>query len=786
MATDTPAAVAGNRPKPRRMRRWLLASGLGVLGLLAVAIISVLLMVPDILIFAVLLVRGVPQLSFPHLEPEAEFQAIAKVIREGDNILLGRAPLGQLKAELEEPGLDFSERHELQGEYVLELLTHGEVAQALDFINDAIHTADASADVTADQQAELYRWRAIVHLRDAEQQNCIAEHCEQSCLFPIGRGGVHRRRGAAESARVDLQRYLDSDPPDRLEAIWLLNLVNMTLGEYPDHVPPDLLLDPELFAEHAECPRFVDIGSALGINRLTLAGGVVIEDFDRDGRLDILSSSMDPESPLALFHNRGDGTFENVAGAAGLDVQLGGLNCNAADYNNDGNMDILVMRGGWLVVTGGRVRQSLLRNNGDGTFTDVTRSAGLAEPAYESQVGVWGDFDNDGDLDLFCGNESLGEYIPWGSANCPSQFYSNNGDGTFTEGAKRAGLLNYAWCKGAAAGDFDNDGNLDLYVSNYAEKNLEFGHNRLYHNNGDGTFTDVAEELGVTGPMRSFATWFFDFDNDGWLDLFVCPFGATLEDTVRDYRSQPHVGELPKLYRNLEGKGFADVTESMHLNHPYMAMGASFGDLDNDGWLDIYLGTGSPDFTHLIPNVMLRNNAGRDFDDVTFAGGFGHLQKGHGIAFVDLDEDGDQDIYADLGGAYPGDQYTNAFFLNPGTSGAFLKVELVGVVSCRQAIGARVSVDVESASDGPRTMHRAAGCISSFGYLPSRMEIGLGDATRIATLRVEWPRTQQTQEFADVPLNSLVRVTEGDDQLEVLPLSPVDFARHVSVEEDTP
>ena len=166
----------------------------------------------------------------------------------------------------------------------------------------------------------------------------------------------------------------------------------------------------------------------------------------------------------------------------------------------------------------------------------------------------------------------------------------------------------------------------------------------MYRNNGDGTFTDVAPELGMTEPSRrSFATWFFDYDNDGWLDLLVVSYEGSVADLAAEALGRPHTGARPRLYHNNGDGTFTDKAVELGLNHMYLPMGANFGDLDNDGWLDIYLTTGDPDYQSLMPNVMLRNDAGRRFQNVTTSGGFGHLQKGHGIAFADLDNDGDHD-----------------------------------------------------------------------------------------------------------------------------------------------
>ena len=390
-----------------------------------------------------------------------------------------------------------------------------------------------------------------------------------------------------------------------------------------------------------------------------------MDDFDNDGLLDIMTSTWDPCGSMAYYRNDGNGSFSDHTSRAGLSGQLGGLNMVQADYDNDGWMDALVMRGGWMRENG-RIRMSLLRNNADGTFSDVTVESGLSRPSYPSQSAAWADYDSDGDLDLFSCSESepvRGYDLVTFDVKFPSQLFRNNGDGTFTDVANEAGVTNLRYCKGSAWGDFDGDGDPDLYVSNYADEN------RLYRNDGDGSFTDVAADLGLTEPRRSFATWFWDYDNDGLLDLFVAGYGPEIGEVAADYLGLPNQGPRPRLYKNAGDAGFVDVTRAAGLYRVHMPMGANYGDLDNDGYPDFYLGTGYPTFDAVGPNVMYRNDGGESFSDVTFSGGFGHLQKGHGVAFGDLDRDGDQDIFVQMGGFYPGDGFPNALFENPGHGG---------------------------------------------------------------------------------------------------------------------
>ena len=193
-------------------------------------------------------------------------------------------------------------------------------------------------------------------------------------------------------------------------------------------------------------------------------------------------------------------------------------------------------------------------------------------------------------------------------------------------------------------------------------------------------------------------------------------------------------------------------------------MGANFGDLDNDGFLDVYLGTGDPDYRNLVPNVMLRNDRGQKFQNVTTSGGFGHLQKGHGIAFADFDHDGDQDIFHQLGGFLPGDRFHNALYLNPGHENHYIAIQLVGTKSNRNGLGARIEVVTNSMGD-QSSFHRAVGSVSSFGGSPlSRTEIGIGQAESIKEVKITWPASSHTQSFTDVPLDSMIRFTEEDSE----------------------
>jgi hypothetical protein len=624
---------------------------------------------------------------------------------------------------------------------------------------------------------ELVFRMAVSYMRLAETQNCVQHQGSDSCILPIRGNGIHGMQEGSRNAIKMLTIVLNTarvGTPRYLEAQWLLNIAYMTIGQYPDQVPLTWAIPPDAFASEEDFPHFTNVASKAGLDFFGLAGGVIIDDFDNDGYLDVVVSTWDPKGQLRFFRNNRDGTFSDRTEAAGLTGLFGGINLIQADYNNDGFTDILVLRGGWL-QRDGQHPMSLLRNNGNGTFTDVTFDAGLGNVHYPRHSAAWADYDNDGYLDLYVGSESSGAHPPeskgtsqgWAGAGheivAPSQLFHNNRNGTFTEVAAAAGVQNFRYAKGVVWGDYDGDRRPDLYVSNYGEGN------RLYHNNGDGTFTDVAERLGVSGPTMSFPAWFWDFDNDGVLDLFVAAFDATIADIASYALTQHSDAELPALYRGTGDGHFENVARKYNLVRPAAVMGANFGDLDNDGYLDFYLGTGRPGYEQLMPKLMYHNQQGRRFADVTTAGGFGHIQKGHGVAFGDLDNDGDDDIFEEMGGAQPGDGYHSVLYENPGFGNHWIAVKAVGVKTNRSAIGARIRVEILEGGKR-RSVYRYVGSGGSFGANPLRQNIGLGKATRIETLDIYWPTTGLTQTFRDVPVDRAIQVVEGATSYSTLPL----------------
>ena len=337
------------------------------------------------------------------------------------------------------------------------------------------------------------------------------------------------------------------------------------------------------------------------------------------------------------------------------------------------------------------------------------------------------------------------------------ELYKNNKDGTFTEVARTVGISVSTIAKGVSWGDMNNDGWPDLYISSLG------GPNKLFRND-EGLFTDISLSAGVQDPKFGFPCWFWDFNNDGLLDILVASYEMRAYTMVsaafyNEIKNDNLFGDLLKLYRNNGNETFSEVSAEMGLNKAMHAMGSNFGDLDNDGFLDFYVGTGAPNAMSSVPNRMFHNLNGESFEEVTSAGGFGHLQKGHGVSFADLDNDGDQDIYMVIGGAFEGDVFENVLFENPGFQNNWISIDLEGNESNRDGIGARISMEVKK-DDTTRIFHTVVSTGGSFGGSSLRQELGIGQYNEIISLTINWPGGQE-QRFKEIVPNRFYSITEG-------------------------
>jgi len=594
----------------------------------------------------------------------------------------------------------------------------------------------------------------------------VAARCDQALSSPRLTGALRSeltaRKGLArmkqgrfseaiellESAAGGLREGSDAE----IETRWILHLAYEGAGtppgarRMPFEFRPDLVLDP------ARSPlRYEDIAAKAGVDKRDGLGPSAWGDYDGDGDFDLFVSGCD--SYGALYRNDG-GSFTDVSREAGLFNAQSGYSATFADYDGDGLVDLYVGRDGW----NGPALNSLYRNKGDGTFEDVAAEAGLTDPG-SSFVHAWSDVDRDGDLDLYVAHGIAGT----GETN---RLYRNEGGGKFTDATEEAGLSEPPGTRtiGFAFGDYDRDGWPDIFVSGVTAAN------RLYHNRGDGTFEEVAKSAGVAAadlPTTGYVAFMEDFDGDGWPDILKTSLAAW-PSVLRDLEGAPArrpedprevaVDESPRLYRNNHDGTFTDVTAKAGLDHPVGVMGAMVADADNDGFPDIYLGTGDPQIERMEPDRFYRNNGDGTFTDITFAAGLGNVGKGHGVTFADVDHDGSLEIYAPEGGFVHGDAWPNALYVNRKPTGNhWLQVDLEGVKSNRGGIGASLLLRA-----GALTVLREMKDGEGFGSSNSpTVEFGLGPHAKIDSLEIRWP-SGVVQRFEDLRPDTGIRVREGE------------------------
>jgi hypothetical protein len=544
-------------------------------------------------------------------------------------------------------------------------------------------------------------------------------------------------------------------------------------------------------------------GENFKVNLYDHGCGVAVGDFDGDGHEDMYLCNQLGYN--ALFRNKGDGTFEDVTRKAG--VALGDRVCVAAtfaDYDNDGHQD--------LYVTSTRGGNILFHNRGDGTFEDVTAKAGLALVAH-SQTAAFFDYNNDGLLDLFVTNTAkwtmdkarTGAYSGpdnlWQMAASPHEnnvLYRNNGNGTFTDVTAKAGLQGKGWGGDVAIFDFDEDGHMDVFVTNM------FGANQLYRNNGDGTFTDVTKRVLGRTSFGAIGSKAFDFNNDGRLDLFIADMHSDmwLEWTYSphswpaerfrkkyDHVSGPLFDEDPKaqsqeqrlknlfqlryqdllfgntLFKKLPSGQFAEVSDKAGME-TWWPWGVATGDFDNDGFEDVFLPSGMGFPYDYWPSALMMNNGDETFTDratqlgieppaegkygKTPIGGKPPARSARCAATADFDGDGRLELVVN--------NFNDraSYFKNQFPQQNYIAFRLTGTRSNRDAIGALVRIYMGN-EVMVRQVHAAGGYLSQSSRT---LHFGLGRRSQIDRVEIRWPKRNK-QSILAPPINTLHRVSEG-------------------------
>lgn len=597
----------------------------------------------------------------------------------------------------------------------------------------------------------------ICYLRKGEQINCIENHNDQRCILPIAGKGVYDNQQDIKKAIEYFETTLKRKRNDYTTR-WLLNIAYSTIGQYPDAVPKDYYIDFSHYEKKPSPGYFKNKASALHLNKTTLYGGAILDDFNNDGLVDVFATSGDLRTNASLYINNGNNFNTENSDLEGI---TGGAHCVQADYNNDGLLDIFILRGGWIGEQAKFHPNSLLKNIGNAKFVDVTEEAGLLN-FLPSHTGCWADFNLDGYLDLFIGNE-----------NYPSQLFKNNKDGSFTDVSASAGLRINSFVKGSFWGDINNDGLPDLFLSNYHAPNRLFINNGK-NENGEYTFSDQSNKSGIKKPLKSFGCFMLDFNNDGWLDIYVSNYNMNVEIVAKQFTGKQPKTEPSYLYINQKDGSFSPLSSDV-LDRSTLAMGLNYGDIDNDGYLDFYLGTGYPDFEALTPNFLFRNVNGTGLEDISYSSGLGHLQKGHSICFADIDYDGDNDIYVSAGGFFEADFADNLLFVNEGNDNHWISLKLEGKLSNRSAIGAKVRI-VTTLNGKPSTIYREISSGGSYGSSSLSQIIGLGASDKIDTLEVIWPASGIQQIFDQIEVNKAYIINESHISPDEILYHPIDYS----------
>lgn len=413
---------------------------------------------------------------------------------------------------------------------------------------------------------------------------------------------------------------------------------------------------------------FTEITDAAGVGDRGQGEGVAFADVDDDGDLDLYISNSGGEN--LLYINDGTGVFTTATGKMGNRLADSGMSMGSCfgDIDNDGDQDLYIVKGGRY-----EVEENKLLLNDNGSFTDVTRKAGVGSKEF-TYSGAFADIDNDGYLDLYLANSGAGS---------KNTLYRNNGDGTFEDITDTAGIGDRSWSWSAVFSDVNGDGFQDLYVANGKYPGGEPNH--LYINNGDSTFRDATRESGVADGGWSMGAAFADVDGDGDFDLFVSDFGS------------PN-----KLYLNNGSGIFTDVSVASGLADDGWSTGSSFGDIDHDGDQDLYVGDGR------FANKLYLNNGSGVFKDVSdqVPPLKNEIQNTRGSSFADIDNDGDLDLYIVNWGV------SNRMYRNELNDGRFLKIRLKGTVSNADAVGARVKVSRAGKLVGVREVRTMSGFCS--------------------------------------------------------------------------
>ncbi len=507
----------------------------------------------------------------------------------------------------------------------------------------------------------------------------------------------------------------------RANSISLSTLLALILGTFllqPVHLSAQTAGDrrapEERFrraAPSAALPVFVDVAASVGMKTLGFTyGNPIWGDYDNDGDPDLFADNHLNIAPY-LYRNNGDGTFTDIFSTSGI-AGPGDKHGSAwADYDSDGDLDLTITKGAAGGSILGTKKDLLYEYLGAGQFVDRAEAAGVVNSWGRGRTVAWGDFDRDGNVDLLDVNLKTDLVL-----------YRSNGDGTFTDVTAQAGLGHLQYVEGAFA-DYDNDGFPDIFLTSSVRR--DSNNDALYRNNGAGTFSNVNSQAGILAVTGGRALAWGDYDNDGDLDLYLSRGTDELFKQI--------------LYRNNGNGTFTDVADAAGLGVMSNNRAAGWGDFDNDGYLDLYVVDSGLDPVGKGPNGLYHNNRDGTFTNVAAETGVEALaeSRGRGAAWGDYDNDGSLDLFVTNGEDntdFP--QGPQFLFHNQGSVSHWLKIKLVGTASNRQGLGAKITLRVSRMTQY-REMNGADGHFYGQGATP--LHFGLGAAKTVNAITVQWP-----------------------------------------------
>jgi hypothetical protein len=648
---------------------------------------------------------------------------------------------------------------------------------------------EKAIDAGGESEAKLF-WLGMCYLRNAEGENCLgklrqgrgfpgegtsSDACCQKghlCCLPLTR--FHDRPDSSRRAARLFEHLLDDYNPHNKLYQWLLNFSHMTLNSFPEGVPSRYQITSkfiDLF--YGEAARrtasefsylsFRDCAKELGVDFYGTGRGVAVEDFDKDGYLDIVTGGGFEE--VKFYKNDSGIRFIDKTEEAGLGGIKQPFMITAADYDNDGWMDLFICR------PFGRFQ--LFHNDRDGSFTDVTASSGLLDTLCDGEIAAtwvpaWGDVNNDGYLDLFLAQ--WGMKLPFVSGlmakpRMDSKLFINN-NGHFVERTKEYGLAEIVkdeYFIGAAFGDYNSDAYPDLFLSSPTRNRS------VLLRNIDGRRFEKTDLIHRT--EGGFVASFLDLNHDGRLDIFQAGFAdatTSTEMAVFGHHLDTYTSGHSTVFIQTEDGQFVERNDLF--DTPMGTMGGSFGDINNDGAYDFYLGTGDPEGWFVLPNLMyIGQTEGTKcverMTNVSMLQGFGTIQKGHGIVFFDFDNDGRQDIFSSLGGMWPADRWQSQLLVNRSAlTNAWVKIRLRGRKTNYFGVGCMIKVIAQNAEEEAIIRYYHMDNKTGFGSAPYLAHIGLMDAVRISAVDVFWPVSQVWRTYR-ASINDLNTFDEDDGDI---------------------